>query len=90
MQTLAVMAKQVLRWDRENLLNGAYRVSNVRICAESPPDLSGYTDCSTDEQFIDELSCAKQLLGITAAGLWLGSVLTDDRVQRVIAMLIEV
>ncbi|AEY69653.1 hypothetical protein PEp14_00064 [Erwinia phage PEp14] len=80
----------MVRWDRVSTRFGGYRLKDATLMDETPADLSGYTDCTTDEQFADELGTAHRLLGLTQSpGLWLGLMAASEAGVRVIALLMD-
>ncbi len=87
MQTFTELASKVIGWERVSLANGAYRLQNVSV-REDAINFEGYTDCTTNAQFADELGCVKAKLGLTG-GIWLGLVMELEAYAQVFALLLE-
>ena len=87
MQTLASGARTILCWNRTSLPHGAYRLTNIRQL-EQAPDLTGYTDCTNEAQFSDELRAVLATLTVEN-GLWLGLTLGRREYAEVVALLAE-
>lgn len=73
MQTMISLASQVYQWESVRLNNGAYRIRKVTKLHDLP-DLSSYSDCTSSDQFCDELNCVRQLYGVDTEGIWFGLV----------------
>lgn len=71
MQTLAEKASRLLAWEQIDLPNGVYRVINPRWLT-SPPDFTGWIDCSGTLQLREEIKVALDMLGEEMTGVWLG------------------
>lgn len=76
------------------LLNGVYRVQNIRrvdieLITE---DLTGYKNCTDCGVFLDQLECVRDSLGIETGGLWIGLVnrVPDVAAAEVITVLWEI
>lgn len=77
----------VVKWERRSLPNGAYRVSGIQML-DMVPEQHTYNICSYDEQFIDELTCVKESLGLPV-GIWAGMMMVAGSVTEVLALLME-
>lgn len=77
----------VVRWERRSLPNGAYRISGMKRL-EAAPKAHGYSNCSYDGQFLDELICVKESLDLSA-GVWAGLMMDMDGFTEVLALLME-
>lgn len=87
MQTFTEGASKVIGWDSISLANGAYRLQKIGE-RENAINFEGYRDCTAEEQFVDELACAKTLLGLTG-GIWLGFAKELEAYAQVVALLLE-
>lgn len=79
----------VVRWERRSLQNGAYRLSGMQVLQNAAPAVAhGFINCSYDGQFHDDLTCIKEVLGISA-GVWAGMMISVGGVTHVLALLME-
>lgn len=87
MQTLASVSRKFLCWETTCLKHGAYRLANIR-CEDVSPALTGFTDCTCDPQFVDELQNVQKLMG-AETGLWLGMKKNTANCTERLAFLVE-
>lgn len=79
----------VIKWERRGLPNGAYRLSGMQVLHNAASLVAhGYSNCSYDGQFHDDLTCVKERLELTA-GVWIGGVMSVGGVTHVLALLME-